>query len=122
MKQINLSRRATMRTLLVASGSCLALSQVNIWKQPKQALAAARSHSTPVTVADELALTTPEQDVFIAIKQNLIHSKTVKDEQIADFAKQLVETSPKGTDFKAAFSNLQQEFQLMDYFIRFVNA
>ncbi|WP_028025521.1 hypothetical protein [Enterovibrio calviensis] len=122
MKQINLSRRATMRTLLVAGGSCLALSQVNIWKQPKQSLAGARNGSTSVSVAEELALTTPEQDVFIAIKQNLIHSKKVKDEQIADFAKQFVEASPEGTDFKTAFSNLQQEFQLMDYFIRYVNA
>lgn len=120
MKDINLSRRATMRTLLVAGGSCLALSQVNIWKQPKQAaLSAARNQANPVMVREELALSEPEQDVFIAIKQNLVHSKTVRDEQIADFAKQVVETSPQGTDFKAAFANLQQEFQLMDYFIRY---
>ncbi|PML81304.1 hypothetical protein [Enterovibrio norvegicus] len=122
MKDINLTRRATMRGLLVAGGSCVALSQVNVWAQPSQNLSAHRNSKEAIEASKQLALTAPEQDVFVAIKQNLVHSKKVKDEQIADFAKKIVERSPEDTDFKAVFANLHQEFQLMDYFIRYIHA
>ncbi|MEZ8142431.1 hypothetical protein A1OO_07925 [Enterovibrio norvegicus FF-33] len=122
MKQIDLTRRATMRTLLIAGGSCLALSQINIWKQPKRALASTTDNAKSLAAAEEFELSSPEQDVFVAIKKNLTYSKTVKDEQIAEFAKGMVETSPPGTDFKKAFAGLQQEFQLMEYFIRYIHA
>ncbi|WP_407333138.1 hypothetical protein [Enterovibrio sp. 27052020O] len=122
MKQIDLTRRATMRTLLIAGGSCLALSQINIWKQPKRALASTTDNAKSLAAAEELELSSPEQDVFVAIKKNLTYSKTVKDEQIAEFAKRIVDTSPPNTDFKHAFSSLQKEFQLMEYFIRYIHA
>lgn len=71
---------------------------------------------------EEISLTTPEQDVFSVIKKNLMRSKNVTDEQIGDFSRRIVAASPEGTDFKQVFSGLQNEFHLMEHFIRYIHA
>ncbi|WP_281546111.1 hypothetical protein [Grimontia sp. SpTr1] len=122
MDKFDPSRRDSMRKMIIAGGACVALSQVNLWNQPQKVLTAPKVDDKEIKAAgEELALTTPEQDVFAVIKKNLMRSKNVTDEQIGDFSRRIVASSPEGTDFKQVFSGLQNEFHLMEHFIRYIH-
>ncbi|USH01141.1 DUF1002 domain-containing protein [Grimontia kaedaensis] len=123
MDKFDPSRRDSMRKMIIAGGACVALSQVKLWNQPQKALTGPKVDDKEIKAAgEELALTTQEQDVFAVIKKNLMRSKNVTDEQIGDFSRRIVAASPEGTDFKQVFSGLQNEFHLMEHFIRYIHA
>ncbi|KXF80703.1 hypothetical protein [Enterovibrio coralii] len=125
MKKVDLSRRDSMKKIAIATSACAVLSQVNMSTNPEREVMATSRQTIEEQLKQEYAhlnLSPAEQEVFVTVKRNVLQSKTVKDEQIVDFAKEIVKNSPEDTQFDAMFSNLQSEFLLMDHFIRYVHA
>ncbi|MDD1780543.1 hypothetical protein LRP49_04945 [Enterovibrio sp. ZSDZ35] len=125
MKQVDHSRRDSMKKIAIAASACAVLSQVNLSTNPEREVLATSRQSLEEQLKQDFAhlnLSPPELDVFITVKRNVLESKKVKDEQIVEFAKEIVKNSPQDANFEVMFSNLQSEFLLMDHFIRYVHA
>lgn len=104
--------------MAIIGGTCAVLSQTPAITSKHQP--AAKSDDRVKAAADKFDMTEREQDLFYVMKRNLIHSKKAKDEQIYDFVKLVAENSPKKLDFKVSLASYQNQFYLIEYFIKFI--
>lgn len=117
-----------MRKGMIISKTCAVIAKGKSPQtiQPGYSLQSMR-HGEPVNEdairakAKQLGLNQQEQDLFVVIRRNLVHSKKVKDGQIAAFAKHVVQYCDSEADIYNALKGIEQQMAVMDHFIRYIH-
>ncbi|USH01142.1 hypothetical protein K6Q96_09335 [Grimontia kaedaensis] len=126
---INLSRVDEMRKNMIINRTCAVITQANDRGNPRETygLQSSVRQGVPVdeteirTIAKKLSLNLQEQDLFVVIKRNLVHSKKVKDGQISAFARHVVFYCDGQTDIYHSLKGIEQQMQVMDLFIQYIH-
>ncbi|CZF78665.1 hypothetical protein GCE9029_00981 [Grimontia celer] len=126
---INLTRVDEMRKSMIVNRTCAVIAKASNGGNPRKTyvLQSSVRQGAPVdeteirAIAKKLSLSLQEQDLFVVIKRNLVHSKKVKDGQISAFAKHVVLHCDEETDIYHSLKGIEQQMQVMDQFIQYIH-
>ncbi|WP_325892845.1 hypothetical protein [Grimontia sp. NTOU-MAR1] len=124
----NLERAGEMQKSVIIVRTCTVISQAETNSKHSEYVAqpchpnGANIDEADIRITARKLLNSEQaQDLFVIIKRNLVHSKKVKDAQVAAFVKHVIKYLDPEVDIKHLQKSLEQQLEIMDCFVRYIH-